>query len=339
MDKTPTEDKKRTWCIKTIIGRLAGVIIITAIVTMLFLRYQKITLTDQTGASKASVTKRPLELRKKRDIKPLETRTADALDHISQANLYTRISYYQLAIQQDPASAATWLDLARQQVQLSKSSNASDALESIAVLKEKISHLPTPNIENVQTQLNTLRARINELTLKKDNAHRPSASKTDDQPNQKAGTKILINWWQQLVEWVKNSISIQSLNHTEYQTIQHSLQSDQFIQTATQLLDQATLAASYQDKQQFGYALGKLDLLIKFSIIDPTIQQPIRQKIEILQQQPIAFKPPCYQELFTLLGQPVATEITTPQTANPDTIKAPSSQVEKNAQLIQEIST
>lgn len=342
MDKLPENKtlKKHRLSLSTIIIRLLGLITIVAIIAVLFISYRNnIAINNTLSTTKSTATKRPLELTKKRNIKPLETQTADALDHISQANLYTRISYFQLTTQQDPESAVTWLGLARQQVQLSKSANASDALESIAVLKEKISQLPVPDLNNVQTQLSTLRTTINELTVKKAKVTTPTRLATE-KPEKKSILNTVSNWWQYFIDWVNNSISIQSLNHAEYQTAQYSLQSERFNQTATQLIDQATLAANYQDARRFGHALGKLDLLIKFSVIDPKVQQPIRQQIETLQQQPVSVKPPCFQELFTLLGQPIPTTTNEPESPTLDTTKiAPVSKIEKNAHLIQEIST
>ena len=342
MDKLPERKSHKTtpWRIGTIAVRLLGLIMIIAIIAILVISYRNNSaLTTQLGKTKSATIKQPLDLTKKRNIKPVEIQTADALNHINQANLYTRISYFQLTTQQDPASAVTWLDLARQQVQLSKSTNASDALESIAVLKEKINQLPVPNLNNVQTQLDTLRKTIDELTIKKAQAtaqthHAPETSE------KKSIFNTLSNWWQQFIDWAKSSISIQSLNQAEYQTMQNSLQNDQFNQVAMQLIDQATLAATYQDTRQFGYALGKLDLLIKFSVIDPKVQQPMRQQIETLQQQPVSIKPPCFRELFILLGQPMSTETNASISSEREVTKTPpSSKTEKNAHLIQEIST
>ena len=95
------------------------------------------------------------------------------------------------------------------------------------------------------------------------------------------------SWLASMISWLKTSISIESLNTSEYQTLHRTLPNSDFKLITTQLISQAQLAANYQDTRTYQYMLKKIDNLVTFYVPEAKRQQQLHQQIEKLQQQPV----------------------------------------------------
>lgn len=316
MDKNPQQKARKA--MHPFLWRSAVLIMVIVAIVVFFYFGQSIN-GNKTDNIDTIHMQKPRQIPKMKAVEPaepLQIETAEHLDHISQAILYSRLSYFQLLTQQDPKAALSWLSLARQQVQQSKIDNSDEALEAISLLKEKIRKLPSPELAEIQQQLDTLQQDIDQLSQHKKTTTDLSEP-TEQVAEKKSNSSIFTNfnsWLASMISWIKTSISIETLNTSEYQTLKRTLPNGDFKLITTQLISQAQLAANYQDTRTFQYMLKKIDNLVTFYVPEAKRQQQLRQQIEKLQQQPVSLTPPCYQELLSQLGQHIIPIKTTEQT-------------------------
>lgn len=237
-----------------------------------------------------------------------EIKTLYELDKISQSILYARISYFEVTAKHNIDAAIQWLNLSFELVKEAQTENGSAILEEITKLKGSLKSQQTPDIQQILQGLNTLKESLNYLTI--DNT---TITEDKDTPETKKSTETQTLWesllnfcktqLKHLSTWAKTSISIEHISNDHYHTLESTL-SKEFFQTETnKLIQQAKLAAQFNDTQMFQYTCKKMESLITFYIQEPQKKQSLLNQIDNITNMPVTITTPDYADLLTLLNQ------------------------------------
>ena len=236
----------------------------------------------------------------------------DAIDQINQAIVSIRISHQQLSNQQDPSSADAWLKLSIQPIKRARLIDdvENKLLGSIATLREKIDAIQKPNLQITQERLKHLQTSIQALTapVKIDRVKQKDEPATDTTNNIASKEKTGGFWqqWQQsiakqfdaLYEWVINSIRIDTIDSAQYQTFRHTLGAQFFHNEMQLLIEQASMATTFNDQKTFDYLCAQIKAQILFHIQEPKMQTQLIEMVDEVKQQPIAIQLPDYLPLI-----------------------------------------
>ena len=236
----------------------------------------------------------------------------DAIDQINQAIVSIRISYQQLSNQQDISNADAWLKLAIQPIKRARLIDdvENKLLGSVASLREKITTIQKPDLNAVIADLQTFQDHIHKLSKpSKLDANQPESGPSTETPptseKQQTPTTILGQWQQSishqlhaLYDWAINSIQIDHIDDAQYHTFRHTIGARFFQDEMQLLINQATIAVTFNDQKTFDYLCAQIQSQIQFHIQEPKIQKQLVDQIKHIQQQPITIKIPDYLPLI-----------------------------------------
>ena len=164
MDKNPQQKARKAMYPFL---RRSAILIMVIVVIGVFFYFGQSTNENKTDNVDTIHMQKPRQTPKMKAVEPaepLQIETAEHLDHISQAILYSRLSYFQLLTQQDFAPYH-WQPC-RQQVQQSKI-DKERSTRSDFTTQRKIRKLPSPQLAEIQQQLDTLQQDIDQLSQHK----------------------------------------------------------------------------------------------------------------------------------------------------------------------------
>ena len=252
-----------------------------------------------------------------------EIKTLYELDKISQSILYARISYFEVTAKHNIDAAIQWLNLSFELVKEVQTENGSAILEEITKLKESLRSQQTPNIQQILQDLNALKESLNYLTM--DNN---TTTEDKDIPETEKSTETQTPWesllsfcktqLKHLSTWAKTSISIEHISNDHYHTLESTLSKDFFQTETNKLIQQAKLAAQFNDTEMFQYTCKKMESLIIFYIQEPHKKQSLLNQINNITNMPVTITTPDYSDLLTLLNQNTTKQSAPKETVNTD---------------------
>jgi hypothetical protein len=256
----------------------------------------------------------------------IDAETLNTLSHINQATFSVQLSYYAISNEQNTASASAWLKLAMQQIKQAQISNdmGTDILQQLAELRKEILNIESMPTQSKQNTLNELQNKVDQLQQPKIATITQEIEQNTPQASEQESAYAVIKWlmsycqhlWTAVINRIQQSISIERIDHDTFHTLHHTASQPFFYELTKQLIQQASLAASYHNQTDFNYACAQLKSIITFHVLNQNDQQTLLTLLQQLQATPVRIVPPNYLPVLSSLNQ---ASNTVPEIAPPTT--------------------